>query len=277
MRRIEGKVTGGPVPLAYVEWGPADAPPVVLLHGLRAYGCWFEEFAEVACRRLRLIALDQRGRGNSGWAEAGTYTTDHYVADVERVAQSLGLARFGLVGHSMGGTNAIHYTAAHPSKVAALVVVDMAPEIDPRGIARIKEEVARTPASFPSRDAARAFLRTLHTRCSDRSMETRLDWMLRADADGTLQWRIDRKIFDPANRADPPDRMWTAVRSIACPTLIVRGVLSDIVADDAAARMAAAMPRAERAEIPAAAHMIVEDNPTAFTAAALPFLERNLL
>lgn len=276
MRPESGTIASDGLQLHYLDWGPPDAPPVVLLHGLRAYGQWFEEFCEPASGRFRLLALDQRGRGFSDWAGPGQYTTDHYVADVDALVRELGLKEIALVGHSMGGWNAVAYAAKFPARVRALVIVDSAPELDPAGLARIRAELTRTPASFATLDEARAFLSGLHHRATPRSIETRLEWMLKHNEDGTLGWRIDPQIFDPNIPRDPPERMWRELAAIACPTLIVRGAITDIVARDVAERMRAAMPAAELVEIPGAGHMIVEDNPQAFTAAVLPFLERTM-
>jgi esterase len=170
--------------LHYVEWGQPDSPVIVMLHGLRAYGHWFDEFADVAEQHYRLIALDQRGRGESDWAKDGAYTTDAYVADLAALADQLQLGRFVLMGHSMGGTNAINVTARYPQKVSALIIIDSAPEIDPRGIQRIRSELAQTPKSFATWDEARTFIRRLHVRPSDRHIATRLAWMLKEVAPG---------------------------------------------------------------------------------------------
>lgn len=265
-------ITSQGLSLHVAEWGSADLPAVVLLHGLRAYGYWFEEFAEAAAGRFHLLALDQRGRGASDWAPAGRYTTDDYVADIAALVEQKKLDRYALVGHSMGGTNALNYAAGNPPGLEALVIVDSAPELDPRGLSRIREELGRTPDSFATRQDALEFLRPLHRRASARSLSTRLDWMLAEDEHGRCQWRIDPKIFDPRMTPDPAERSWNAVRNVACPVLVVRGSDSDLVTRECADRMAATFPQASRAEIPDAAHMVVEDNPAAFTAAVLPFL-----
>jgi esterase len=274
MRRAHGTVTSGGLELHYQEWGAADSPPVVLLHGLRAYGQWFEEFCEPASARFRLIALDQRGRGKSAWAGPGQYTTDHYVADLHALVEQLELTRLSLIGHSMGGTNVVNYAAMHPFGLKAVVIVDSAPEPDPAGIARIRAEIARTPASFASLDEARAFLAGLHPRATPRSLATRLDWMLKPDADGTIGWRIDPQIFDPSMRPDPPARMWHALAAIQCPTLMVRGAITDLVTRDVARRAIATVAKGEFAEVANAGHMVVEDNPRGFTDVVLPFLLR---
>jgi esterase len=254
-----------------VEWGAASAPPIVLLHGLRAYAHWFDEFAEAVDKDYRVIALDQRGRGASAWAADGRYTTDAYVADLEGVVASLGLKRFALAGHSMGGTNAMHYAARHPDQVSALIVIDSAPEINLLGVQRIRRELAETPKSFASPDEARAFLRRLHARPSEQNLRTRLQWMLKEEG-GKLVWRLDGAIFDPKLTPDPPERLWSALGKIACPTLIVRGAESDIVTVEVVQRMLQAIPGSRWVEISAAGHMIVEDNPAGFNRAVTEFL-----
>jgi pimeloyl-ACP methyl ester carboxylesterase len=270
-------VKNGSLTLNCVFWGPEDAPPILLLHGLRAYAHWFDDFADAAKDRFRLIALDQRGRGASGWAPDGRYDTDSYVADIDCIANAFHLDRFAIVGHSMGGTNATNYAAAHPDRISALVIVDSAPELDPVGLGRIRSELAVTPKGFPDRDAARSFLRTMHIRASEASIETRLDWMLIADGQGALTWRIDPAIFDPKMTPDSPERSWKALRSVKCPTLVVRGSLSDLVTSACADRMVDELSSGFRAEVPGAAHMVLEDNPEGFNAVALPFLDRILL
>ena len=85
------------------QWGRIDAPAIVLLHGLRGFsGTWRTLAAELSTK-YRLIALDQRGRGESDWDSGRNYYTDAYLADLEAVIDWFGLGRFVLIGHSMGG------------------------------------------------------------------------------------------------------------------------------------------------------------------------------
>lgn len=269
----EKYVTANGLRLHYVDWGNEGAPPMVLLHGLRAYGHWFDEFAEAARDRYRLLALDQRGRGESDWARDGDYTTDAYVADLEAFVDALKLERFVLGGHSMGGTNVINYAARHPDRLAALLILESAPELDPAGIGRIRRELAATPRDFDSWEAARAFLRTRHERPSDEHIRTRLRWMLKETPDGRITWRLDPAIFDPRLTPDPPARTWARLDKIRCPTLVVRGGLTDLVTVETVERMVATIPGSRWVEIPEAGHMVLEDNPPAFNAAVMGFLD----
>src|SRR5581483_11652194 len=107
------------------EWGKTDAPPLVLLHGLRGFSGTWRALAAALAGQFRLIAFDQRGRGESDWDPGHNYYTDAYLSDLEGVVDQLGLARFGLIGHSMGGTTSYVYAARHPERLAALVIEDI--------------------------------------------------------------------------------------------------------------------------------------------------------
>ena len=256
-----------------MTWGAPSAPPVVMLHGLRAYGQWFEEFAEAAAADFYLIAPDQRGRGTTDWAKDGQYDTDAYVADLLQLADNWPLQRFAIIGHSMGGTNAINFAARYPERVSALVIVDSSPELDPVGLARIARETSSMPLSFDSVTEARTYLRALHAGASERSIDTRLAHAL-VEKDGRLTWRLDPAIFPL--RPDPPQRSWDALAAIECPTLIVRAGNSDLVTIECADRMVRTLKHGEGASVPKAGHMVLEDNPEGFTAVARPFMKMHL-
>ena len=245
----------------YVEWGDAQATPIVCLHGLRAYGHWFDELAVVVSDRYRVLALDQRGRGETDWAADGDYTREAYVSDVEAFVETLQLDRFILIGHSMGGLNAIHYAARHPERVLALGILDIGPEIDPAGMQRIRAELGETPAGFDSWQAAKAFLQMRHPKASEENRQTRLTWMLKEGADGRIAWRIDQAIFDPNLKPDDPQQTWDLLSQIRCPTLILRGGESDVLSVDTCQKMLTRIPDGRWVEIPGAGHMVIEDNP----------------
>lgn len=262
---------GGSLRMHCVTWGRESATPVLLLHGLRAYGHWFDEFGEAASDDFYLIAPDQRGRGQTDWAKDGTYDTDAYVQDILELARLWPLQRFAIVGHSMGGTNAINFAAKYPDRVSALVIVDSAPELSSVGLSRIARETAETPQWFDSREAALAGLQKLHPRASRRHIETRLRCAL-SEQNGKFGWRLDPAIFPL--KPDPADRTWSALAAIECPTLVMRAGDSDLVTVDGAGRMVETLKQGELVTVANAGHMVIEDNPDGFIKAALPFLQK---
>ena len=124
----------------YREWGDANAQPLVLLHGFGSQATSFDHFAAAMTDRCRVLALDQRGHGESDWAES--YAAEAMVEDVGRFVAALGLKRLDLLGFSMGGRNALAFAAAHPETVERLVIVDMGPEIVMSGAMRIRSMVS---------------------------------------------------------------------------------------------------------------------------------------
>ena len=105
--------------------GPADAPPVILLHGFpESHRTWRHQIADLS-RDYRVIAPDQRGFGGSDKPEGvEAYETGKIVADVLAVADALDIKHFTLVGHDWGGAVAWAAALAHPFRVERLVIVN---------------------------------------------------------------------------------------------------------------------------------------------------------
>ncbi|EKX60373.1 alpha/beta fold hydrolase [Streptomyces ipomoeae] len=253
----------------YIEWGEPNGPAVLMLHGLRSYAQTFEPLAARLADRYRVIALDARGRGDSDWDPAGQYYTASYVADLEQFTDHLGLDRFVLLGHSMGGATAYVYAARHPERVRGAVIEDIGPgsSISGAGAERIKREVAETPAEFASLDAARAYWLRIRPGISSDALESRLRHTLRPGTCGRWLWKFDldgiAKAWldsDPARQVD----LWPSVEALRCPTLVVRGGASDFLPPATAAEMTVRNPLVHAVEIPGAGHYVHDDAPDAF-------------
>ncbi|MFD1538912.1 alpha/beta fold hydrolase [Nonomuraea guangzhouensis] len=264
----------------YVEWGEPDAPPIVLLHGLRSYARTWEAVAAALADRHRLIALDHRGRGDSAWDPAGEYVTDAYVSDLEQLVDALDLRRFTLVGHSMGGTNAIVYAARRPERVRLALIEDIGPgsSASGAGAERIRRELERTPRAFAGRDEARAYWRSVRPDVSQAALDSRVDNTVHAAADGTWVWKFDVEGIARARLDPEPGRsvdLWPHVEALRCPTLVLRGARSDFLPAETCAEMAARQPLITWEEIPEAGHYVHDDNPAGYLAVLLRFLDRH--
>ena len=264
----------------YVEWGAPDAPPVVLLHGLRSSARTWEPVATALADRYRIIALDHRGRGDSAWDPAGDYSTGAYVSDLEQLAGTLALERFTLVGHSMGGTNAIVYAARNPGRVRLLAVEDIGPgsSASGAGAERVRRELAQTPREFAAIAEARAYWRGVRPDISDAALESRVENTLRRLPDGRWAWKFDldgiaraRLDPDPARHVD----LWPHVEGLRCPVLVIRGARSDFLSAATCAEMAARQPLLRWTEVAAAGHYVHDDNLAAYLAALRDFLGRH--
>lgn len=260
----------------YTEWGEAGAPVVLLLHGVTGHARTWDDEAAALARRHRVLALDQRGHGDSDPPPDGDYTTASLAEDVAAVVDALGVQTFDLVALSLGGRVAIAYTARHPERVRRLVIVDIGPDIATAGRTRIGAGMASTPERFATPEQALAWVRAGNARSTDRSLRLRIDHGLRPTPDGGFTWKYDRGIRDAvrAGRWHDPIDLWAAWCAIACPTLVIRGADSDVLGRETAARMMATCAAARLVEVADAGHTVPGDQPERFLALVSEFLER---
>lgn len=256
----------------YLDWGTPDRPPLLLLHGGAQTAHSWDEVAPDLARDHHVLALDQRGHGDSAWAPAGTYRRDDFVADAIAFLDERGWRAATLVALSLGGLNAIACAATHPDRVRGLVVVDVVPTIAPAGGRAIRAQLAvRDFASFEEAvERARAF----NTRRTRANIEERLRHALRETPEGRWTYKFDPAIGGGGLESDF-ERLWEQVRRIRCPTMLVRGAESAILTDEGATRFTRELPGAELAVVPAAGHSVMGDNPAGFLAAVRPFLARH--
>ena len=125
--------------LHYLDWGNEDKPKMLLLHGGAQTAHSWDFFALGIRDHFHVIALDQRGHGDSDWSEGSEYGPEYHVADVNAFTDAIGYNRFILVGLSMGGRNSYAFAAKHPAKVEQLVIVDVGPDVQREGSAYIRE------------------------------------------------------------------------------------------------------------------------------------------
>jgi pimeloyl-ACP methyl ester carboxylesterase len=225
--------------LHVVEWGAADGWPVVILHGGAHHaGCW-----EAVCRRLprelRAIVPDQRGHGSSDRSPEGDYSCAAQVDDLIALLRELAIERCALVGHSMGGLNALRFAGTHPERVTALVLVDVGTETRQSGLQRVRRSRARAAARPPGETPPAPF-------------DTRL---------------IE---FVPSYGGDAEERrrLLTATQA---PRLVMRGEHSRILSAEGAAHTAR-LAKGNAVAIPDAGHNVSLDNPEAVAEALERFL-----
>src|SRR6185295_3381353 len=137
MSFLERTVRVNGLTLHYLDWGLADGRPVVLLHGITGHARVWDHLAERLVPGRRVLALDQRGHGDSDPAPDDDYRVGTMADDVAAFAGSLQLDRFALLGHSMGGRIAIKFAADHSAQLERLVIIDIGPDIALAGLQRV--------------------------------------------------------------------------------------------------------------------------------------------
>ncbi len=259
--------------LHYVQWGDADAPVIVLLHGLGARCRIWDHFARAFQDRYRLIALDQRGHGDTSWPPEPEYTTDAYVADLEALIDAWGLERFALVGLSMGGMHAIAYAARHPERVTNLIPVDIRPALNPEkrpNIAFAKHTAESGHPTFQDEEAAFLARKAAHPYTPDESLRHHVHHLLKRLPDGRWTFKHDPRVgyhWRPSN-------LWDELPKVQAPVLIVRGGKSKVLPEEQAEPMRAGFRQAELVTIEESGHTVPEDTPEQFNQAVEDFLGR---
>ena len=267
------ELQAGRMRLHYLDWGAEGRQPMLLLHGGGQMAHSWDEFSRAMRNDYHVIALDQRGHGDSDWSKTGIYTAGAHVQDIHRFVKGLGLRKFVLVGLSMGGHNSFTYAAMHPERVDRLVVVDMGPEMMKKGSENIRR-FHRTADILPSREAFVERAHKFNPRRPIEQLRERLSWHLRQLPDGRWTWKNDRRFQRRTPTRIQREDLWPYVYRIKAPTLLVRGAQSDHLSPGAAKRLQKAIPGSTLTVVERAGHTVPGDNPPAFAAAVRDFLDR---
>ena len=258
----------------YTEWGAPAAPAVIFLHGITGHARTWDDEARLLAERFHVVALDQRGHGDSDPAPDGDYSDAALLGDLDAFVDALEFRRVSLVALSLGGRVAINYAGHHPDRVERLVVVDIGPDIAPAGRARVGTLMAQAPERFATLDEVIAHMRVNAPRYTEAMLRHRAQHAVRALPDGGFTWKYDRALREAIRqgRMRVPADLWPQWRAIQCPTLLARGSESDILTDEIAKKMLEALPHARLAVVADAGHTVPGDQPAAFQSLLREFL-----
>jgi pimeloyl-ACP methyl ester carboxylesterase len=252
--------------LHYLDWGTRGKPPLLLLHGLAVFARAWDHNARALRDVAQVVALDQRGHGDSDRAPCEGYRTEAYASDILGLADALGWERFSIVGQSMGGHNAMYFAATYPERVERLIISDMEPAMRLDLIAYMRD-AERLP-EYDSLDDLIAENAARNPRPGAELARHRAEHTVRRLPDGRLTVKYD--LWAP--KCWEAIDLWPYLGQIRCPTLIVRGAESPVLRPEVLPRMVEAIPNCRFVEIAGAGHSIGLDNPTDFDVAVRDFL-----
>jgi non-heme chloroperoxidase len=261
-------------------FGSADAPPVLLLHGGgQTRHSWSGTARALAREGWHALSLDLRGHGESDWSPQGAYDLEDFVQDLVLAARGLP-RRPVVVGASLGGMAALCAEGESQAPLlAAVVLVDVTPRLEPRGVVRIVSFMTDRPEGFASlEEAADAVAAYLDHRARPTDLAGLAKNLRRGD-DGRYRWHWDPKFMSRDRRSGntlTPERLLAAARGLRLPTLLVRGKLSDVVSLEGAAEFRRAVPHARFADVSGAGHMVAGDRNDLFTEAVVGFLRNDV-
>lgn len=263
----------GSLRFQYLEWGDEDKPSVLLLHGIAQQSHSWDLISLSLSNRYHVIALDARGHGETQWPPDGDYSIEAHQRDLDGFVKAIGLDRFIIIGHSMGGRNAYVYTSQHPIRVKALIIVDTGLDS-----ARLGQQRIRRFVNLPDELASfEQFVQRVQEYTGRPSWMVKggLNHSIRQLPNGTWTWKYDRLIRHPdfSPPTWPSEELRACLRAIDCPTLLVRGADSDVMSPETFEQTLELLPNSRGAVVPNAGHLVPGDNPSEFLKALELFLK----
>lgn len=260
---LDPTVAAKPRHLAFYELGDRNNPDIVVcVHGLSRNGLDFEPLARALSAKYRVICPDMAGRGNSSWlANKNDYNYGVYCADVIALLVQLGIGRVNWIGTSMGGIIGMMIAAGNPALIKKLVLNDVGAVVSAGGLKRIAGYIG-TSGTFDSEETATTYMKSIMSTWGIETDE-QWRWMLEATfaktPEGRYMLRYDSDISKPFRDAISAGVEITDIdlsafwNVIQCPTLILRGEVSDILTKKTADAMCS-RPGVTLKEIKGAGH-----------------------
>lgn len=245
--------------LAYHEWASSNITPkatILCVHGLTRNGRDFDYFAKDLQKDYRLLCPDIAGRGKSEWLkDKAAYHYGSYVADMIFMIEALKLKDVLWVGTSMGGLIGMVLAAMYPEYIKKLVMNDIGPFIPESAIRRLGEYVGKE-VSFDRQDEAEKYLRNV---MAPWGITDRLQWRHMTEHsfrqhNGKYVLNYDPDIKQAFFAVQGDLDMWDLWAQVKCPTLVLRGSMSDLLTHATAERMQQSRPNVELIEFPNIGH-----------------------
>jgi pimeloyl-ACP methyl ester carboxylesterase len=260
------------------DYGSASDPgtPVVCIAGLTRNSADFDPLARALAdgaaggRRRRVLALDYRGRGLSDWdKDWRNYDVKVENADILAQLTAAGVDEAVIVGTSRGGIHAMVLGATRPAMLRGVVLNDVGPALESKGMARIKAIVGKLPSPASFGDAVDQMKRmnsALFSGLSDEEWRhfTRTSFR---ETDGRLGMTYDPQLMRTLDALDvdkPLPTMWPFFEGLAnVPTLVLRGANSDLLSAETTREMCARHKNCAEFVVPGQGHApLIADQPT---------------
>jgi pimeloyl-ACP methyl ester carboxylesterase len=251
--------------LHYKEIG--EGKPLVILHGLFGTSDNWQTHAKKLGEYYRVILVDQRNHGHSPWSEDFTY--EHLAEDLERLILHLGIDKFTLIGHSMGGKTAMYYSQKYPTRLEKMVIVDIGIKQYPMHHNEIIKGIKSLDlTTISSRSAAeQAMIPFVDSYGVRQFLLKNLYWVEK----GKLAWRMNVYVLEREMEEIlapiPNIEVWT-------PTLFLRGAMSNYILDEDWDAIEEIFPDATLETIENAGHWVHSEQPDEFIEKVLGFIIR---
>ena len=260
--------------------GPELGFPVILAHGGgQTRRAWKSVTRQLASHGFRTIAVDMRGHGESAWASDGAYDISDFAADLVEIAAAM-RRKPAMIGASLGGLAGIIAEGNRaPGSFGSLTLVDVTPQMEPSGVARVVGFMAaHAREGFASVEEAAEVISDYLPHRPSRKASPGLAHYLRRKDDGRFYWHWDPTFIEGVTRQggvssdNGRSELSAAAASLALPVHLIRGGSSDLVSLEAVKHFRRLVPHMAYSDIANATHMVVGDENDAFGQSILEFL-----
>jgi pimeloyl-ACP methyl ester carboxylesterase len=260
--------------LHYLEWNPHGRRTVVLLHGNSANAWWWRPMVEAGKAELagfRLLALDMRGHGDSGWVRPSAYSPADYAHDLARFIRKCAGRHPLVVGHSMGGIAVLAFGALYPHGACGVVAIDAALSSSERRDRFLYRLKALPTVTYPDLATGKTRFRLIPSEggIAPEILAAIAEKSLGRTAEGGYTMKFDREAFIGSDGLD----VLEAVRRVRAPLLLVRGGMSRVMTAEASERALESNPIARLAVIPGAHHHVLLEKPLALAREIVRFAD----
>jgi len=260
--------------------GDPAHPAVILQHGGgQTRHSWGRAMRELLVAGYHVINLDARGHGDSDWARDANYTLEALSEDLRAVVATV-KSKPALVGASMGGACSLYTVGNSDEQIAsALVLVDFIPHLDAEGAQKIAAFMQANPDGFADIEEAADAVAAYNPHRPRPKNVSGLMKNLRLRPDGRLHWHWDPQMLLSQQRIEPPQLTETvaeAARRVRIPTLLVRGLQSDVVTAAGMREFQRLLPSLQIYDVTSAGHMVAGDDNDVFNRGVIDFLKVHL-
>lgn len=256
----------------------------LLLHGFTNDAHIYDALSVQLQIQMDVVAVDFRGHGDSDWDENANYSHAHLTADIAQLIEQLPYKKIHIIGHSLGARIAMLLLAKTEYKAASFTIIDTGPEVRAVGVDKVRKDAQNTPTEFPSVKAFNDYLSGIYLFAQAEKVKAMAENGLK-NINGKLVPKTDpaftAALWKPASALDNNnklrtplnDELWQALSQIHCPSLILKGQASAILAKKTAQKMGEVMPNARFQTISRAGHAIMVDNPDEFERVVADFIK----
>lgn len=265
----------------YEVYGPSEAPKLVFLHGLLGSMSNWQRIVNEFKDDFQILVYDQRGHGRSFQPDLG-YAPEDYAMDLKLILDELSWSEIQLVGHSMGGRNALRFAFKWPQYLKSLVIEDIGPGGNLEAMARTESMIKNVPVPFVSRSEAKAyfqgpFLEAMKHNSAKKMLADYLFTNIQVSEEGSANWRFSLKGVIESLHSGHKNTRWEEIQALKVPTMYLRGERSEDLTRDEFERILKENPRIEGHEVKDSGHWIHFEQAAEFTRLLKNFLKKHLI